>query len=291
MARLGKPLIAAVNGDAHAGGFGVVVACDLAVAADDATLGLPEAAKGLFPFIALAIVRDALPKKVLFDLDLLGAPHGCGRGVAMQIVNEVRAARSRARARRRARGAPAATTRDRRTRPRPLLRMRGAPPTRHSRTRERALLAALAAVNRSGARRAQRERRCARRIQISRGCRRRLKRIPGVGRPDRAMEVSCDTGHARMINIHRARGVARLSVAVQDRGDDIDDDSLICGVPTLDPSACTRPPGKRAATRSAIARRRDRRNLGRQPRTRARTARSCDFDGPGYLLVRSKPTH
>ena len=68
MARLGKPLIAAINGNAHAGGFSLVVACDLAVVAEDATLGLPEAAKGLFPFLALAIVKDALPKKVLFDL-------------------------------------------------------------------------------------------------------------------------------------------------------------------------------------------------------------------------------
>jgi len=68
MCRLGKPLVAAVNGDAHAGGFGIVVGCDLAVMADDATFALPEAAKGLFPFIATAIVRDALPKKVFFDL-------------------------------------------------------------------------------------------------------------------------------------------------------------------------------------------------------------------------------
>jgi enoyl-CoA hydratase/carnithine racemase len=52
----GKPLVAAVNGHAHAGGFGVLVACDLAVAAEDATFGLPEAANGLFPFIALATV-------------------------------------------------------------------------------------------------------------------------------------------------------------------------------------------------------------------------------------------
>ena len=62
MAQLGKPLVAAVNGNAHAGGFAVMVACDLAVAANDATFGLPEAANGLFPFIALATVRDALPK-------------------------------------------------------------------------------------------------------------------------------------------------------------------------------------------------------------------------------------
>ena len=40
MAALGKPLVAAVNGDAHAGGFSVVVACDLAVAATHATFGL-----------------------------------------------------------------------------------------------------------------------------------------------------------------------------------------------------------------------------------------------------------
>ena len=68
MARLGKPLIAAVNGNAHAGGFSLVIACDMAVVAEDATLGLPEVAKGLFPFLALAIVKDALPKKTLFDI-------------------------------------------------------------------------------------------------------------------------------------------------------------------------------------------------------------------------------
>jgi enoyl-CoA hydratase/carnithine racemase len=68
MSRLGKPLVAAVNGNAHAGGFSIVVACDLAIAAEDATLGLPEAANGLFPFLALAIVKDALPKKLLFDI-------------------------------------------------------------------------------------------------------------------------------------------------------------------------------------------------------------------------------
>ncbi|HET6223957.1 MAG TPA: enoyl-CoA hydratase/isomerase family protein, partial [Dongiaceae bacterium] len=68
MARVGKPLVAAVNGNAHAGGFSILVACDLAVAAEDATFGLPEASYGLFPFLALAAVKDALPKKLLFDI-------------------------------------------------------------------------------------------------------------------------------------------------------------------------------------------------------------------------------
>lgn len=89
MAALGKPLVAAVNGDAHAGGFSVVVACDLAVAASPATFGLPEAARGLFPFIALAIVKDALPKKVLFDLAYSARLMPAAEALSLHLVNEV----------------------------------------------------------------------------------------------------------------------------------------------------------------------------------------------------------
>ena len=89
MTGLGKPLVAAVNGAAHAGGFSVVVACDLAIAAREATFGLPEAAKGLFPFIALAIVKDALPKKVLFDLIYSARLMGSAEALALHLVNEV----------------------------------------------------------------------------------------------------------------------------------------------------------------------------------------------------------
>jgi len=88
MSRLGKPLVAAVNGDAHAGGFGIVVGCDLAIAADDATLGLPEAAHGLFPFIAQAIVRDALPKKLLFDIVYNARLMDAQEALRLHLVNE-----------------------------------------------------------------------------------------------------------------------------------------------------------------------------------------------------------
>lgn len=89
MSRLGKPLVAAVNGDAHAGGFSIVVACDLAIAAQDATLGLPEAAKGLFPFLALAVVKDALPKKVLFDIVYNARLMAAEEARGLHIVNAV----------------------------------------------------------------------------------------------------------------------------------------------------------------------------------------------------------
>ena len=42
-----KPLIAAVEGHAVAGGFELVLACDLVVAASDACFGLPEVRRGL----------------------------------------------------------------------------------------------------------------------------------------------------------------------------------------------------------------------------------------------------
>jgi enoyl-CoA hydratase/carnithine racemase len=88
MSRLGKPLIAAVNGNAHAVGFSIVIACDLAIAAEDATLGLPEAANGLFPFLALAIVKDALPKKVLFDLVYKARLMSATEARTLHLINE-----------------------------------------------------------------------------------------------------------------------------------------------------------------------------------------------------------
>jgi len=89
MARLGKPLVAALNGNAHAGGFSLVVACDLAFAEEGATLGLPEVAHGLFPLLALAIVRDALPKKVLFDIVYNARLLSAEEARALHLVNDV----------------------------------------------------------------------------------------------------------------------------------------------------------------------------------------------------------
>jgi enoyl-CoA hydratase/carnithine racemase len=91
MARLGKPLVAAVNGNAHAGGFALVVACDLAFMAEDATLGLPEAAHGLFPFLALAIAREALPKKVLFDIVYNARLLSADEATKLHLINGVMA--------------------------------------------------------------------------------------------------------------------------------------------------------------------------------------------------------
>jgi enoyl-CoA hydratase/carnithine racemase len=63
---LGKPTIARVRGFALAGGFGLALACDLVVAADDAVFGTPEIDVGLWPYmITVPLVRSLPPKKVL----------------------------------------------------------------------------------------------------------------------------------------------------------------------------------------------------------------------------------
>ena len=53
---LPKPVVAAVNGDALAGGAGLMAACDLAVAAEIARIGYPEVRRGL-----VAVDRHARP--------------------------------------------------------------------------------------------------------------------------------------------------------------------------------------------------------------------------------------
>src|ERR1700734_1980940 len=57
----GKPLIAAVDGSALAGGFEIMLSCDLVGAADHATFGLPEVRRGL---IAGAGGLIRLPKRL-----------------------------------------------------------------------------------------------------------------------------------------------------------------------------------------------------------------------------------
>jgi enoyl-CoA hydratase/carnithine racemase len=69
---LGKPTIARVRGFALAGGFGLALACDLVVAADDAVFGTPEIELGLWPhMITVPLIRSMTPKRAL-ELMLTG---------------------------------------------------------------------------------------------------------------------------------------------------------------------------------------------------------------------------
>jgi enoyl-CoA hydratase/carnithine racemase len=63
---LGKPTIARVRGYALAGGFGLALACDFVIAAEDAQFGTPEIDVGLWPYmITVPLLRSMPPRKVL----------------------------------------------------------------------------------------------------------------------------------------------------------------------------------------------------------------------------------
>jgi enoyl-CoA hydratase len=85
-----KPIIAAVQGPALAGGFEIVLACDLVVAAETASFGIPEAKRGLFA-AAGALIR--LPKRVplatALELAMTGDPIEARRAYELGLVNRV----------------------------------------------------------------------------------------------------------------------------------------------------------------------------------------------------------
>lgn len=87
MTQLGKPTIARINGHALAGGFGLVAACDLSIATDDAQFGLPEINVGLFPMIIMAIVFRNLPRKAAMELMLTGKRIDAAEAARLGLIN------------------------------------------------------------------------------------------------------------------------------------------------------------------------------------------------------------
>jgi enoyl-CoA hydratase/carnithine racemase len=89
MHELGRPIIAMVNGHALAGGLGLVVASDLAVASDQATFGTTEIRVGLWPMMVSAELARAVGRKQALDLMLTGRRVGAAEALAMGLVNRV----------------------------------------------------------------------------------------------------------------------------------------------------------------------------------------------------------
>ena len=85
-----KPLIAAVEGWALAGGFEVALACDLIVAARDARFGIPEVKRGLVAAAgALLRLPRRIPYHLAMELALTGEPIGAERAAQVGIVSRL----------------------------------------------------------------------------------------------------------------------------------------------------------------------------------------------------------
>jgi enoyl-CoA hydratase len=85
-----KPLIAAIEGFAVAGGLEVALACDLIVAAREAKLGIPEVKRSLVAAGGgLLRLPRMLPRAVAMELALTGEPISAERGYDLGLVNRL----------------------------------------------------------------------------------------------------------------------------------------------------------------------------------------------------------
>lgn len=84
-----KPVIAAVNGHALAGGFEVMMRCDLVVAADHARFGIPEVKRGLVAAGGGTRLPRRVPLQVALEMGLTGEPISAQRALELCLLNRV----------------------------------------------------------------------------------------------------------------------------------------------------------------------------------------------------------
>ncbi len=84
-----KPIVAAVNGAAVGGGLGIMLACDVIVAVDDARFGLPEVQRGLIGAGSGSRAALRLPPAVAMELALTGDLIDARRAYELGMVNRV----------------------------------------------------------------------------------------------------------------------------------------------------------------------------------------------------------
>jgi methylglutaconyl-CoA hydratase len=86
---LPKPVVAAVQGRALAGGAGLATACDLVVAGAGARFGYPEIQRGFVPAMVMTVLRRLAGEKVALDLVLTGRQLTAEEAVRLGLASRV----------------------------------------------------------------------------------------------------------------------------------------------------------------------------------------------------------
>jgi enoyl-CoA hydratase len=84
-----KPVIAAVNGIAVAGGFEVMMRADLVVAAEHAKFGIPEVKRGLVAAGGGTRLPTRIPLQIALEMGLTGEPISAQRALELGLINRV----------------------------------------------------------------------------------------------------------------------------------------------------------------------------------------------------------
>ncbi len=84
-----RPIVAAVQGRALAGGCGLATACDLVVAAESAKFGYPEVNIGFVPAMVMAILRRSMSEKRAFEMIASGEIITARTALDFDLINAV----------------------------------------------------------------------------------------------------------------------------------------------------------------------------------------------------------
>lgn len=88
--RAAKPIIAAVEGYALAGGFELAISCDMIVAASDSKFGIPEAKRGLAAAAGgLVKLPKQIPSRIAMELALTGDFISAERAYELGLINRI----------------------------------------------------------------------------------------------------------------------------------------------------------------------------------------------------------
>lgn len=89
-----KPVIARINGLCMAGGMGIMLACDIVIARDDAQFGTPEVNVGLFPMMIGALIYRNVLRKRAMEMVLLGEKINAAQAQEMGLLTRAVAPQS-----------------------------------------------------------------------------------------------------------------------------------------------------------------------------------------------------
>ena len=84
-----KPIVAALNGATVAGGFEIMLCCDLVVAAEHVVFGLAEVKRGLMPGGGGTLLATRIPMAIALEITLTGDTIDCARALELGLINRV----------------------------------------------------------------------------------------------------------------------------------------------------------------------------------------------------------